>query len=734
MVYIKRICSLVLALTLIFSGLLQTTGEAYAKAQPNKAVHRDKAELIIKYKDAQKSESIRKKTKEQLKLTKLDLKQKMKRSKLEVLEVAQESDVAKVIAELKRDPNVEYVQPNYKLSVSAIDDKRYNEQWALPAIGAEAAWGESLGAPSTIVGVLDTGMDIQHPDLAPNVFINTGEIPGNGIDDDGNGYIDDVNGWNFADGSSSVYAGAAEDSHGTHVAGIIAAKDDANGVRGVAPGVTLLPLKFISGTTGYTSDVIEAIEYAKQMGVRIINASFGGSDENAALRDAIANSGMLFVSSSGNNGQDVGVNPVYPAAYDLPNVISVTSVDSMDSLAPYANFGSNVDVAAPGTSILSTLPDGSYGLKSGTSMAAGFVTGIAALLQSKLPDLTADQLASRIKQSAKSSAALEGKVAFGLVHAAKALDAQSDAPPVTPPPASNGGSGNGDSMVVTLAAEVSEQLMEEIHYGEEGVNVATGNYATSVTDMSVTAPGFQVNISRTYNSKDERTTSSMGRGWTFGFEGSLKDDKTNTNLKVAKLPNGGAQVFVKNGTTYTANDSHSTLVKQADNSHILTTKDQYSYGFNAAGYLTWMKDRNGNELTINVDATGKVGKIIDTVGREYTVTSDSNGYITQVTDPMGRTVTYAYEQNRLSTVTGPTGEVVVRYDYDPQGYLTQVKDGGSNVLEKIIYDHATGVNQHKVVRYSNAFGNVQTFSYDTSKKKTTIKDVEGRTIVKEYDG
>ncbi|MFC5404398.1 S8 family serine peptidase, partial [Cohnella soli] len=585
---------------------------------------------------------------------------------------------------------------------------------------------------------LDTGIDVTHPDLANNIYTNPNEIPDNGIDDDGNGYMDDVHGYDFANGDATVFDSATDDKHGTHVAGIIAAEANDIGVRGVAPGVSLLPLKFITGGSGYTSDAIEAIEYAQTMGVSILNVSFGGPDNNPALRDALAQSGMLIVAAAGNHGGSVDTTPVYPASYTLANLISVTAIDNQGKLASFAGYGSTVDVAAPGVGIVSTLPNESYGALSGTSMAAPFVTGIAALLKSKYPDLTNAQIFSRIRANVTSATALKGKVSSGgFVSASAALTGQAVVTPPEQPetPEPDKGNTKGGRMVVTLAADISANLLEQLHYGEEGVNLFTGNYGKTVTDLSVSSPGFMVNISRTYNSKDDRTSSSMGRGWTFGFEGSVKDDTTNpSGLKVVKLPNGGAQVFVKNGNLYTANDSHSTLVKLADNTHVLTTKDQYTYGFNVAGFLSWMQDRNGNRLTIESDAQGKTRKITDTAGRVYTVGYNATGYITTVTDPIGRVVTYSYDaQNRLSTVTDPNGKVISKYGYDSSNYLTSVQDGSSTVLESVTYTHAAGVDQHKVTTATNTTGNVLVYTYDAANRKTTVKDVAGLTTIKWYD-
>ncbi|MCM3134249.1 S8 family serine peptidase [Paenibacillus polysaccharolyticus] len=745
-----------LSVALILNGL-SSSGVAVAASSnvpASSARDRDKVELIVKYKKNVVTTDVitDKQAKTKGKVGKLKRKKHL-HDNAEVLEIGDTDKLSAVISTLQSDPNVESVQPNYKLSILATPtDERFEDEWGLKNSGqtvgfsqgiagvdikAVSAWSVTQGDPSVVVGVLDSGIDTSHPDLAEQIYTNPKEIAGNGVDDDGNGYVDDVQGWDFSHGDNSVYDSATEDKHGTHVAGIIAAKADNVGIIGVAPRVKILPLKIFSGTTGYTSDAIEAIEYAKQMGVKIMNVSFGGADDNEALRSAMADSGMLFLASAGNKGQDLSANPIYPAAFDLPNVISVAAVDNKGALSSFSNYGSEVGFAAPGEGILSTAPGGDYAYMSGTSMAAPYATGVAALLQSRFPDLNANGLAARMQSTVTPLQGLKGKVSSGgLLNAQGALEGtvESEPSPVTTPkPGTKVPSNN--SVIETQAVTVSPALMEEIHYGEEGVNVATGNYSKQVTDMSVASPGFSVGITRSYNSKDTRSTSTMGRGWTFGFEGSLKDDTANNQLKIAKMPDGKSMVFVKNADgTYTANDSRSTLVKLGDNTHVLTTKDQYTYGFNSNGYLIWMKDRNQNTITIAVDTSGKVNGLTDSVGRKYSITY-TGSLITSVTDPAGRKVGYGYDaNNRLQTVTDPMGNVIARYEYDTSGFLNSVKDGAGNVLESVVYNHASGsATLDRATQYTDTNGNAQTFTYDTGNSRTTIKDSSGRVLVKWYD-
>lgn len=263
-------------------------------------------------------------------------------------------------------------------------------------IDAPEAWNAFQGTSNMVVADIDTGMDMAHEDLAANLYTNPGEIPGNGIDDDGNGYIDDVHGWDFVHNDNDPSdTNAACNGHGTHTAGTIGAVgNNGIGVTGVNWRVKIMPLKVLGGfyCRTRTTDVISAVNYAASMGVRVTNNSYGGGPFSQALKDAIQASRSLFVAAAGNLGEDTDVHPHYPASYNLPNIISVAATDSYDALASFSNFGmSSVDLGAPGVSIQSTLPNNSYGFYNGTSMAAPHVTGAAAMLMAKDPTLTVNE-------------------------------------------------------------------------------------------------------------------------------------------------------------------------------------------------------------------------------------------------------------------------------------------------------------------------------------------------------
>ena len=301
-------------------------------------------------------------------------------------------------------PDVLYAEPNYQIrELDTIpDDTRFSEQWGLHNTGqtggtpdadidAPAMWDFSQGTRDVVVGIVDTGVDYNHPDLSANMWTNSGEIPGNGIDDDSNGFVDDVYGYDFANNDGDPWD---DRSHGTHCAGIAAAVgDNGAGVAGVAWRTKIMALKFLNSSGGgNTADAVRAVEYATLMGADVLNNSWGEWTFSQSLHDAIAAAnaaGMLFVAAAGNDNSDNDPWDQYPASYDVPNVISVMSTDHNDDRSSFSNWGlTSVDIGAPGSDILSTIPGGGYALKSGTSMATPMVVGACAVLLALDPALS----------------------------------------------------------------------------------------------------------------------------------------------------------------------------------------------------------------------------------------------------------------------------------------------------------------------------------------------------------
>ena len=295
---------------------------------------------------------------------------------------------------LERDPRVEYVEPNYVLRAMP-SDPHFDLLWGLEKIGAPSAWQVTTGSPSVVVGVIDSGVDFSHPDLAGARWTNTGEscdaCKTNGVDDDGNGYVDDWRGWDFANGDNDP---SDDNGHGTHVAGTVGAVgDNGVGVTGVAQQVRVMGLKFIGANgEGTAADAVSAILYASANGAHVTNNSYGGDGFSQAMLDAIRTAdarNSLFVAAAGNSFSDNDVAPVYPAGYDVPNVVSVAATDDEDDLAWFSNAGAkSVDLAAPGVDVYSTSPGGGYRFDSGTSMAAPHVAGAAALAKARFPGAT----------------------------------------------------------------------------------------------------------------------------------------------------------------------------------------------------------------------------------------------------------------------------------------------------------------------------------------------------------
>ncbi|MGD9648418.1 MAG: S8 family serine peptidase [Pirellulales bacterium] len=302
--------------------------------------------------------------------------------------------------------------PNYTLtiappppSLSVFPDVAYyggSQDWSVNSINAPEAWAQGYTGQGAIVAVVDTGVDLDHPDLVTQIWVNPGEIAGNGIDDDHNGYVDDISGWDFSDNDNTPDDGRG---HGTHVAGIIAAAANGFGATGVAPGATIMPVRVLgSDGSGSSTAVAAGIRYAADNGADIINLSLGGSYSTAILSaiQYAQQRDVLVVAAAGN---DAGATPIYPARFSatLSNVVSVGAYSSSNTIAGFSNdVGTSgaVQVDAPGVYIYSTYPNGQFGLLSGTSMAAPQVSGLAALALSANGALGAAQLRTVIVNGA----------------------------------------------------------------------------------------------------------------------------------------------------------------------------------------------------------------------------------------------------------------------------------------------------------------------------------------------
>lgn len=329
--------------------------------------------------------------------------------------------------------NTSFFGSGFEIRINGLSDRSWTWSWyndrteAVEDVDIDAveAWELLDGdEKEVIVAVIDTGIDYTHVDLTDSIWINTGETSSDKLDNDANGYIDDIYGWNFYSDSAKVYSSNRTDeyTHGTHVAGIIAAQINGIGVAGIAPdNVKIMVIKALGGSDGEgtTDDIVEAIKYAESMGATICNLSFGTTDNDEELYQAMKDSNMLFICAAGNGdsdgtGVDTDVKPLYPASYDLDNIISVANLTYDGTLDESSNYGLNtVDIAAPGTEILSTSAGGEYEYLSGTSMAAPMVTAVAATVYSYYDDISLDKVREIILNSAEPLDSLTGYVSTG---------------------------------------------------------------------------------------------------------------------------------------------------------------------------------------------------------------------------------------------------------------------------------------------------------------------------------
>ena len=299
------------------------------------------------------------------------------------------------IAQIKRvqfDQRVQFHPTSFSNSI-AVSSAPPIADWGQKIIQLDNIDIKNIGGQGIIVGVVDAFVDVTHPQLKGQIAINAGEIPNNGIDDDNNGIVDDYLGASFISQPSM----AQVSEHGTHVSGIIAADPNLGQVRGIAPKAKIVPAQFISNDgSGSLSDAILALEYVASRGAKIINASWGGAPCANALSTefkSLEKKGILLVVAAGNESSDLDMRPTYPASFNLSNQITVAASSENDFMAFFSNSSfTSVHIAAPGVGILSTVPGNGTMYMDGTSMAAPFVTGAAALIWGARPQATAQQV------------------------------------------------------------------------------------------------------------------------------------------------------------------------------------------------------------------------------------------------------------------------------------------------------------------------------------------------------
>ena len=397
--------------------------------------------------------------------------------------------VEAAVADLQRDPTVEYAQPNYMIYAMPaklekpktlgepclipgipfppgcddsggggggnppppgggqrpaiqpapaevnppVADPDLAKAWGITKVAADKAWATQKGSKNVIVAVIDTGIDYNHPDLAFNMWRNPAatQIARTGIDASGSNISGDIVGWDFIHNDNLPYD---DNQHGTHCAGVIGAVGgDGKGIAGVNHRVSLMAIKFLSGQgSGDTAGAIGGIDYAVSRGAKVLSNSWGGKGDdgsNGALKEAVertAKAGVLFVAAAGNDGTDNDRDPVFPASYNIENMVTVAATTEQDGIAFFSNKGvKSVHVGAPGTNVYSTTPNNSYAKLSGTSMACPHVAGAAALLWAQYPNESYAQIKKRLLDNGDAINALNGKTVTGKrINVSKSLEAK----------------------------------------------------------------------------------------------------------------------------------------------------------------------------------------------------------------------------------------------------------------------------------------------------------------------
>lgn len=353
---------------------------------------------------------------------------------------------AEAVAAMGRDPRVSFAEPNFKVQsfgpTPNVPDDLVEAQWGLRNTGQDGgvagvdiraldAWNVTTGIKENgpVIAIIDTGVDYTHPDLMNNMWINPGEVPGDGLDNDGNGYVDDIHGANTVANTGDP---DDDNNHGSHCAGVIGAEAGNGGMVGINWGAQLMGAKFLGANGGgTTADAIKAILYVSANGARIVNNSWGGGQFSQACKDVMAASPCLHICAAGNDGMDNDSKPSWPASFGLDNQIVVAAHNNKDELAGFSNRGNkSVHLAAPGVNIHSTMKDGTYGLMSGTSMATPHVTGVAGLIASAYPNADNEAIKSRILSGVDPMPERWAKrlITGGRLNALKALEDDNVAP------------------------------------------------------------------------------------------------------------------------------------------------------------------------------------------------------------------------------------------------------------------------------------------------------------------
>jgi hypothetical protein len=463
------------------------------------------------------------------------------------LNYSENADPYEVAKAFSSNPLIEYAEPKYIRHLTYTpNDPFYFRQNALKKIQADKAWDINKGDSNVVIGIVDTGIDWLHPDLAMNIWINKKEIPDNGIDDDNNGYIDDVRGWDFGgNGNGNLPTpdnNPNEDNadHGTHVAGIASAVTNNNiGISGIGFKCKLMAVKVTQNnqrdaTGPFVLYGYEGIVYAADNGANIINCSWGGGGFSRYENDIIeyvTQKGALVVAAAGNDGEYS--NSFYPAAYN--HVLAVGSTEESDTKSSFSNYGPYVDVSAPGGNIYSTWFNNSYSFLSGTSMASPHAAGVAALVKSAFPDLTPDQIGERIRISCDKIDSLNPfyayQLGFGRINAYRALTINSPAVRMTSFSINDTLVGNADGILEPgEKAQIRVQFKNFLSSTSNlSINLTSQNSYVTITKGSLTFSS--INTLESFNNNSQLFEIQVSNSVPYNFEGvlmlSFQDDNYN---------------------------------------------------------------------------------------------------------------------------------------------------------------------------------------------------------------
>lgn len=601
--------------------------QALATFNSSKSKNYKPGEVIVKFKSSYSTESL---GEMQTKLG-LTTKKNIGKQNIKLLKFSSSSSMEDVLKSLNASPQVEYAEPNYIIKPTAIKEPMFGQLWGLKNtgqvfrgvkgkagidIGVESAWSVTRGSSDVVVAVIDTGIDITHSDLKSRIWKNPGEIPGDKIDNDKNGYVDDVNGWDFFNGDNTVFDAEDGDEHGTHVAGTIAGAENKKGVIGVAPNVKIMPLKFLGPWGGDDAGAIEAIEYAKDKGIKISNNSWGGYGHSQALYDAIKDSDSLFVSAAGNDGMDNdnGEWKPIPASFDLPNILSVAAIDHTGNLAMWSNFGkTSVDIAAPGVDILSSVPQVtpadviSYAYYSGTSMATPHVSGAAALVLSKNKTLSPVAIKTAITKTAKPLSSLKGMVASGgLLNAGKAVvyELDSDIPgvPLTSSKVSGTLNAANDADDVYAVTLLKGESLTVLLSGKSGTDFDL--YLYNSKTQALTETGNIVAYSEKLNTSTESVTYVAPKDGTYYVAASAYKGSGNYTLTVGAGVGAGTYENTQKELGYTGTWTTVSDKNVSGGSYALAKQEGAKIQFVFSGTavtLTGLKDATQGIAKVTVD-------------------------------------------------------------------------------------------------------------------------------------